>query len=152
MPIIRETAVANSTDVVTGRVEARICEVGDLRAHHRDAMYALMERYYANTRRTVFERDLAQKSWCLLLVDAQEKIRGFSTQVILKAEIDGSMARALFSGDTIVDQAHRGTLALPMAFVRLAVELIARYPGETLYWFLTTKGYRLWTGFQWPGA
>ena len=127
---------------ISSDLEGRIVEVRDLRAEHRDAMHALMERFYADVERATFDEDLEQKRWCLLVLDRKERIRGFSTQRMLETELGGRPVRALFSGDTIIDRDHWGTPALPLAFARLALSLIDQNPDETLYWFLTSKGCR----------
>lgn len=120
----------------------RIVEMQAIGPEKRDQMFALMCRYYEDVQRDAFERDLGRKHWCLLIEDADQRVLGFSTQVLLDVLVGGRPARALYSGDTIMDREHWGTSALAVAFTRLAVELIEQPGGERLYWFLTTKGYR----------
>jgi hypothetical protein len=52
------------------------------------------------------------------------------------------LTKILFSGDTIIDKNHWGSLALPVAWGRLMLSLQAAYPHAELYWLLTSKGYK----------
>ena len=106
MPVIHPTTTPAAPASRKIRVRPCVARVPDLLPHHRDAMYALMDRYYADIRREDFERDLDQKTWCLLVVDDRDRIRGFSTQMLIDAAVDGRVVRALFSGDTIVDRIY----------------------------------------------
>jgi hypothetical protein len=109
----------------------------------RDEMYALMDRHYENVTRAAFATDLAEKQWVILLLDPQtEAVCGFSTQVLLAAEVEGRPVKALFSGDTIVDRDRWGDPALAHVWGRLALTLIDSLPAAEMYWFLITKGYK----------
>lgn len=108
-----------------------------------DILFALMDRYYANLRREIFEADLAQKQWVILLLDQQtEAIVGFSTQAIWDIPVGNRTVQALFSGDTIVDRSHWGDPTLAHVWGQLALTLIDHNPGGELYWFLISKGYK----------
>jgi hypothetical protein len=50
--------------------------------------------------------------------------------------------RILFSGDTIIEKDCWGSLALPLAWGRLMLRIIAEQPETKLYWLLTSKGYK----------
>lgn len=121
----------------------RLISVDDLTPDQRDAMFTLMDRHYRNMVRDRFEADLAEKQWAILVSDpASGALRGFSTQMLLSAEVGGRPIRALFSGDTIVDRQSWGDTALSHVWGRLALSLIDLHPGEELYWFLISKGYK----------
>jgi len=52
-----------------------------------DRMYALMKDYYENVDRLVFESDLKEKDWVLVINDDNsDRIVGFSTQVLFHME------------------------------------------------------------------
>ena len=69
-----------------------------------------------------FERDLEEKDWVILLRDpATQQLAGFSTQMLLEADVAGRTVRTLFSGDTIIDRAHWGDNTLPHVWGRFAV-------------------------------
>ncbi len=115
----------------------------ELTLSDRDAMFALMDRHYANMSRVRFESDLAEKDWVILLVDdVSGGVCGFSTQALISPTVDGRQVRCVFSGDTIVDPEHWGSSALALAFGKLALHWIDTYPDEEVYWCLISKGFR----------
>ncbi len=121
----------------------RLVRAADVTPRQRDAMFALMDRHYENVRRAVFEADLAEKEWVIQVLDPRtETLCGFSTQMLLEADVAGRPVRALFSGDTIIDRECWGDRALSHVWGQLALSLIDQTPGGNLYWFLISKGYR----------
>ncbi|HWH80521.1 MAG TPA: hypothetical protein VNT76_24235 [Candidatus Binatus sp.] len=125
------------------KLHAQLTTVCALDERRREQMFALMDQYYAGMKREVFEVDLREKRWVIQLIDAQtQALRGFSTQMLLERQIDGKPARALFSGDTIVDRGCWGQSLLAQAWGHLALSLIDAHPNEFLYWFLISKGYK----------
>lgn len=124
------------------RLSARLARRADLTSDAVDDMFDLMTRHYVNVDRALFEKDLSEKTWVILLSDpALDVVCGFSTQVVLRADVAGWPVRVLFSGDTIVDREYWGDSALAGTWGRLALSLIdsARDP---LYWLLLSKGYK----------
>lgn len=114
----------------------------------RNAMFTLMDLVYAGMTRSAFDRDLADKDEVIVLRGLDGDLIGFSTQ--RRITVDG--VAGVFSGDTVVHPAHRGSRALLQAFA-------GRYifePAEPLHWFLISKGhrtYRMLPGFfrqYWP--
>jgi hypothetical protein len=101
-----------------------------------------MTRHYSNVNRDVFETDLAEKAWVILLSDAGGELRGFSTQMVLDAEVGARTVKVLFSGDTIIDRQHWGDSTLAGVWGRLALSLIDADPDVEFYWFLLSKGYK----------
>jgi hypothetical protein len=104
----------------------------------RDEMFALLATYFVNVERAVFERDLAEKEWVILLRDEDESIAGFSTLMLL--EIDG--LAVFFSGDTIVARHRWGTFDLPRLWGRHVFSAAAGLQAREVYWFLISSGYR----------
>jgi len=122
---------------------ARVVPAVHLESEQREAMFALMARHYENVHRDVFDADLAEKDWCILLEDrATGRLAGFSTQVLLDADIETRSARVLFSGDTIVDIEQWGSPALAIAWGKLIFAVLERHPSAELFWYLTSKGFR----------
>jgi hypothetical protein len=105
-------------------------------------MYGLYGRYYEATTPALFESDLGDKDFVVLLRDDAGAVVGFSTLSILYGEIDGRRHRAIYSGDTIIDRAHWGTQALAFTWLRFAGAIKADVPDCPLYWFLIVKGHR----------
>lgn len=117
--------------------------IGNLSSHEQDQMFALMQSCYENTCRENFDRDLAAKQWVLRVFDfSTTGMVGFSTQVMLGLDIDGQHVNALFSGDTVVHPSYWGAPALANAWGKFALELIDEKKSSSLYWFLTSKGFR----------
>lgn len=124
-------------------LEGKLMRVREVTPAQRDQMYALMDRHYEGMRRADFESDLAEKQWVIALLDRiTGEVLGFSTQMILDAEVEGRRVKALFSGDTIVDEGHWGKNNLLQVWGRLALSLIDRDAETPLYWFLISKGYK----------
>jgi len=123
------------------RLEASIRCSSELDAREIAAMFGLYEHYYGGADAAVFRADLAQKSHVILLHE-DGAIRGFSALATQPLEMTGECALAIFSGDTIIDQAYWGEQALARAFCRFAGATQARHPEAVLYWFLISKGYR----------
>ena len=118
---------------------AAVVPVGALGAAERADMLALMEAHYENVTAEAFEADLAGKDAAVLLRDAAGRLRGFSTLVRTDVAAAGLRASVWFSGDTVVEAAHRHTAALPRAWSRHVFADARARPGAT-YWFLLSAG------------
>ncbi len=125
------------------KLKGRLVAAPDLTANQRDAMFALMDRHYANVQRPIFDADLDEKQWVIQVREsASDRLCGFSTQRLLQVEVQGRPVIALFSGDTIIDRAHWGDPALVHIWGRLALSLMDAHADAELYWFLISKGYK----------
>ncbi len=122
---------------------AKLVPVSTLTPALHDAMFALMDEHYANVHRRVFAADLAEKRWAILVRDAvSERLCGFSTLMLLDADVAGRPIKALFSGDTIIHRDCWGERAFARAWGRFALTLIDDHPDAELYWFLISQGYK----------
>lgn len=101
-------------------------------------MYSIMTTVYDGVDRDDFEADLAAKDDVILLRDPSGTTVGFSTQRVVKIEVDGRSIIGVFSGDTVIDPAHWGSPALFQTFAR---RYIVERP-DPWYWFLISKGHR----------
>jgi len=125
------------------KLVANLVDAADLTSHERDEMFALMDEHYANVRRDHFEADLADKRWVIVVREpSEDRLCGFSTQTLIEARIASRPIKALFSGDTIIHRDCWGDSALFHVWGRLALALIDDYPGDELYWFLISQGYK----------
>lgn len=138
MSLALESANAPRSPALTACVKV----VSELTSYDRDEMFALMSEHYLNVTRGAFESDLAEKQWVILVRSERGAIRGFSTQKMLSAELDGRPVHALFSGDTIVHRDEWGQQALARQWGRFALDLVKQFEGEELHWFLISKGYK----------
>lgn len=127
----------------SGKLVGRVEPVSTLSALDRSAMWSLFQGYYADVTPELFERDLAQKQLLIVLRDSGDQtLKGFSTIEIYRREAGGRPFSALFSGDTIVDEAYWGQSALHRTFVRALLRLKLERPWVPVYWFLISKGYK----------
>tara|TARA_R110000751_G_scaffold131275_4_gene233618 strand:+ start:42517 stop:43266 length:750 start_codon:yes stop_codon:yes gene_type:complete len=117
-------------------------EVKDLTASLKAQMLALFKANYQNVDTEHFWNDLAQKSHVILVYDPDGQFRGFSTAVVWRYQFENKPVRLLFSGDTIVDPAAWGHMALPITWMRFAGTIWSMEPQTRLFWLLTSKGHR----------
>ncbi len=124
------------------RVCSHLKEATQLTAMEIQRMLELMQRHYHGVTEDSFLQDLQGKDWVILLHDQAREVVGFSTQKQFTHSVHGRSCTIVFSGDTIIDKAYWGTLALPIAFVRMMLDIQQRSSQQDLYWFLISKGYR----------
>jgi hypothetical protein len=105
-------------------------------------MYELYATYYDATSPSLFEKDLGDKDWVVVLRDESGMLAGFSSLAVVDASVDGRCLRAIYSGDTIIGRTHWGSQALAFTWLRFAGTIKAQAPDQPLYWFLIVKGHR----------
>ena len=124
-------------------IKGRLIYVSDLTPGQKEKMYNLMDEHYNNMTRQVFERDLSEKQYVILLeCMTTSGIEGFSTQMTYPFHFEGKEYLILYSGDTIISRSQWGSLELPKAFGELMLSLIKDNTGRKIFWFLITKGVR----------
>lgn len=106
------------------------------------AMFALLGSHFAGVCRSIFDADLAEKNWIILLEDEERQLRGFSTLLIYPTEAPGVPVTIVYSGDTIVDRAWWGSPALARTWIHAVRQLTPIDGSRDLYWLLLTSGYR----------
>jgi hypothetical protein len=127
----------------SGVLVARTVERADLTLPQRDAMWRLFSTYYADVTRAGFERDLAEKQHVIIVSDSGDgSCQGFSTLQVYERVIEGKKVVAIFSGDTLIDKAYWGQMALQRAFFLYIVQVKVTHPMHEVYWFLISKGYK----------
>lgn len=121
----------------------KIADVKDLSLKQKNEMFSLMQNHYANTVRSVFENDLSEKDWVLMLSDESTgKTVGFSTQILFPFSYKNKEIKVLFSGDTVIHKEYWGSMGLILIFSELMVKLFTEYKNQELYWMLISKGIR----------
>ena len=128
------------------RLESQTLSVSELHPECIAQMQQLMRGHYDGVSESQFRANLLAKQWVILLRD-HGQLCGFSTQVLFDYPLTGRDVKILFSGDTMIEKKHWGSLALPVAWGRLMLSLCAAHPDAELYWLLTSKGYKT-TGFS----
>jgi hypothetical protein len=123
-------------------IQSRIVPVAEIAPTDARAMYEIFARHYDCVSFEQFLLDLAEKDCVLVLRNADPAICGFSTQKVLRVSIEGTLVRAVFSGDTIVDRTYWGEQELSRCWCRYVSSVYGEEPGVPLYWFLISKGYR----------
>ena len=123
------------------KLAGRVIKIADLTDDNIGQMFRLMQMHYDNVSKEVFLRDLCEKDWSILLEDT-DGIKGFSTQMQFEHIINDTKVIIVFSGDTIIDKSCWGTLALPITFGRMMLNIKDHHKDKALYWFLISKGYR----------
>jgi hypothetical protein len=123
------------------KLASQTIAVSELRPQSVVQMRQLMQANYEGVGEEQFLADLQAKQWVILLYE-EDRLCGFSTQTLFDYRHEDRPIRILFSGDTIIDKRHWGSLALPVAWGRLMLSLQAGCPRTDLYWLLTSKGYK----------
>lgn len=113
----------------------------DLTALQRESMFELLAHHFEGVTREQFARDLAEKNLALLL-QRDDRLVGFSTQLAYSTEFEGESVNVIYSGDTIVAPEAWGTTALPRAWVAGVNALRATLPPGRCFWLLLTSGFR----------
>jgi hypothetical protein len=131
------------------RLSGVVVRPDELSQSQRHQMYDLLEAYFVGTRRSQFDRDLAEKESVILLRDEiSGAIHGFSTFMRMFATIEDRPIVAFFSGDTIIAREYWGDTLLSRLWsqtIFAEAELIRiASPGAKIYWFLICSGYRTW--------
>ena len=124
-----------------GRLIARVRPRREIRDGEIAAMYRLYAAYYDAVTALRFAADLADKDYVIELTEGPV-LKGFSTLALMDYTGADGPARAVFSGDTIIDRDCWGEQALAQAFCRFAGVLKAQRPCTPLGWFLISKGHR----------
>jgi hypothetical protein len=113
----------------------------DLTLADRTAMLRLLEAHFEDVSADVFERDLADKDW-VLLIEEEGVLRGFSTLLLYETRHDGEALTVVYSGDTIMDRGAWGSSALSRCWIGSVRTLRRLHPSGRLYWLLLSSGFR----------
>ena len=127
---------------MTPRTTSETIGVAELAAADRERMFHLLDRYYLGVTREAFERDLSAKQHVILLRGGAGEVVGFSTLARFRLALADREVVALFSGDTIVSEQHRGTFETARQICRNFRGTLAEFPGAEAYWVLICKGWR----------
>jgi hypothetical protein len=136
------TSLDNKPSSRDRRLSAAVQPMSDLTTSDIRAMFDLYASYYDGTSRDLFESDVSEKDYAVILREASGDLAGFSTLAVLDIELGDENAKAIYSGDTIIDQPYWGTQALAFSWLRFAGGIKAQAPDRRLFWFLIVKGHR----------
>ena len=65
----------------------------DLLPNQRENMYLLLSTHFNGVKSEVFDADLLEKNWVILLKDEEKALQGFSTLKIYETEFAGEVSR-----------------------------------------------------------
>lgn len=117
-------------------MNGRLIERERLSAAERRAMRELMDRYFLGVTPAVFERDLAEKDYAILLTGDEGELCGFTTFAVVPFRCEGGELWAVYSGDTIVDRGARGSFALAATWIDSIRCLRTGLGGGRMVWLL----------------
>lgn len=105
-------------------------------------MFSVFSENFAQSTLEIFERDLNNKNWVILIRDTERNaIQGFSTLALYETDYEGQRISVVYSGDTIIRPAYWGTPELPRAWIKTVLEESVHMP-QPLYWLLISSGYK----------
>jgi len=114
----------------------------DLTSNDVAKMYSVFQDHFGDTTREIFQRDLENKNWVILLRDTGSRaIQGFSTLACYETAVKGKRVGVVYSGDTIIRPAYWGTSTLPRTWIKAVFRIGEQLP-EPLYWLLISSGYK----------
>lgn len=106
------------------------------------AMFRVFSENFEGATPDLFERDLNNKQWVILLHETlTNELAGFSTLALYEAVGAGQTLSVVYSGDTIIRPAYWGTPELPRAWIKTVLEKSAAMP-QPLFWLLISSGYK----------
>jgi len=105
-------------------------------------MFCVFSENFARTSLDLFQRDLEDKNWVILIRDdAMHRVQGFSTLALYETEFLGSPLSVVYSGDTIIRRAYWGTPELPRRWIHTVLEK-SKKMAQPVYWLLISSGYK----------
>lgn len=124
-------------------IATRLVQTEILTSRDRAAMYSLLNTHFDGVKPDVFQADLKQKNWVILLEDKQTgQLKGFSTLLMYNAKFAGELISIVYSGDTIMDPSAWSSSALSRAWIAAVNQLRREFAVGKLYWLLISSGYR----------
>lgn len=124
-------------------MKSRLVHTSDLSPSDKEAMYSLLSTHFLGVNRDIFDTDLSEKNWVILLFDeTTERLQGFSTLLMYNTEFEGEKLSVVYSGDTIMDPSGWSSSALSRCWISSVNQLRRDYATGRLYWLLICGGYR----------
>lgn len=117
--------------------------VSDLGSARRNDMFALFSKHFESPRREVFDDDLDEKNWAVLLETDEGELKGFSSLLMYQTRHEAETLTVVYSGDTIMDPSAWSSSVLSRSWLA-AVNHVKRehFPGGRLFWLLISSGFR----------
>lgn len=106
-----------------------------------EEMFNVFAENFAQTSPEIFQRDLNNKDWVILLRDEASRVQGFSTLALYETEFEARKISVVYSGDTIIRREYWGSPQLPTAWIKTVLEK-SKDMQQPLYWLLISSGYK----------
>jgi hypothetical protein len=124
-------------------MKSRVIKIEFLSDQEKEAMYCLLGAHFEGVKREIFNSDLSNKNWVILLEDEQtQQLKAFSTLSIYTTQYEGETINVVYSGDTIVDPSAWSSSTLSRTWITSVQKIRRQYPEGKLYWLLISGGYR----------
>lgn len=105
-------------------------------------MFNVFSENFAQSTPELFECDLNNKNWVILIRDNEKnQVQGFSTLALYETEFESQKITVVYSGDTIIRRAYWGTPELPKRWIHTVLEKSANM-AQPVYWLLISSGYK----------
>jgi len=124
-----------------GSYEVVFKAIEQLTSEDLTSIAALYLEYYDGSSAEQVAEDLRTKSEILLLI-YEKQLVGFTAYQLYDVTFHSERRRVIYSGDTVVAQAHWGQQQLAMAWAKRLGEFYCELNGMPFYWFLIVKGHR----------
>ncbi len=122
-------------------LHGRLAQIAELTSHQRDQMFDLMQLHYDGLRRDIFDSDMNEKRWAIVLnIPQQDKSLDSRRNACWTSRSMGVRSRPYFPAIRLSIAAW-GQQELTRIWGNLALDLIDQPPDAELYWFLIAKGY-----------
>lgn len=105
-------------------------------------MYRLMADYFDNIKRELFERDLVEKHWAVVLFDREDRVQGFTTILAMQIEDEGQKLLGFYSGDTVLAPKFWGEHRWLSVWSRHVFSMAEQQPDARAFWILLTATHR----------
>lgn len=105
-------------------------------------MFSLFSENFSQSSIELFEHDLQNKNWVILIRDNEtNQVQGFSTLTLYETEYFGQCISVVYSGDTIIRREYWGTPELPKHWIHTVLEKSTNM-AQPVYWLLISSGYK----------
>jgi len=108
----------------------------------RERMFLLLQKHFNGVEREVFNSDLNDKNWVILIEKDGGHLAGFSTILQYPTTYGDEKLSVIYSGDTIVDRCAWGSLSLPKIWIKTVKYICEQGESGRVVWLLLTSGYR----------
>lgn len=130
-------------EIYSQQMKAQLVRTEELHQSDKDAMCSLLFTHFGGVRQEVFDNDLAEKNWVILIEDqASGKLKGFSTLLMFQTKFEGQSLGVVYSGDTIMDPSAWSSSLLSRTWIASVNKLRQEHLLPRLYWLLISSGYR----------